>query len=114
MYGSGVAVGTGMGLECLPGEATANFPHDNQDDQEGTTHDELPPVEVWSPCVTKQVTQLLLNRVMPGVGHSLGSGSSSLRNDVLTVPEKELDLQKCDSWVSPLHASCMLHMDLQC
>ena len=42
---------------------------------------------------------------MPGVGHSLGSGSSSLRNDVLTVPKKELDLQKSDSWVLPLHAS---------
>ena len=103
-YTRGVA-STGMGVGCLPREATSNFPHDDQDDQEGTAHDELPPVEVWGPCVTKQVTQLLVDRIMPRVGNSLGSCGSSLRNNVLTVPKKELDLQKGDSWMLPLHAS---------
>ena len=74
------------------GGATANGPHDNQDDDESATHDEFPPVEVRSPLVPQEIPQLLLNRIMARVGHSLGCACCCCGDDVLAVPKDELDL----------------------
>lgn len=78
----------------IPWEPSAQILHADQDENEGSTHDELPPVEVGGPFVTQQITQLLMDGVMPGEGDCLGLGSCSGRDDILTVAKDELNLHR--------------------
>ena len=68
--------------------------HRHQDNNESSTHEELPPVEVRPPGVTQQIAQLLMNGVMPRERHCLGLSSLGGWNDVLTVPKDVLHLQQ--------------------
>ena len=77
----------------IPGEPSAQILHANKDENEGSAHDQLPPVEVRGPFVTQQVTQLLMDGVMPGEGDCLGLGIGSGGDDILAVAKQELDLQ---------------------
>jgi len=62
-------------------------------------------VEVGSPLVSKQVTQLLLNRIVPREGDCLRLDSLGRRDHVLTVPKDVLDLHACSQVVG----HCELH-----
>lgn len=74
------------------GPPPSNVFHGDQNDNEGSPHDELPPVEVGSPLVSQQVAQLLMNRIVPREGDSLRLDSLGGRNHILAVPKDVLDL----------------------
>ena len=43
-----------------------NVLHGQEDEDPAQSHDKLPPLEVWCPCLTEQVLQLLVDRIVAG------------------------------------------------
>ena len=97
------------------GPPPSNVFHGNQNDNERAPHDELPPVEVGSPLVAKQITQLLLNRVVPRKGDCLGLDSLGGGDHILAVPKNVLYLQVvCRLYAGCMQVVCRLHVIVRC